>query len=314
MVGDEVVAPSPHAAKAISSAIATARRDTPRVCSGWRGSTVARVLLRADCERCAGLCCVAPAFARSADFAIDKPAGVTCPNLAADFRCTIHDRLRTSGFSGCSAYDCFGAGQRVTTATFAGRDWRSDADLAAQMFAVFAVMRDLHEVLWHVGEALAMAPARAVHGELGQLCEDVERLAGQRAEVLAALDRTPIRQRADALLTQASALVRAGAPGGRDHRGGDLAGRDLQRADLRGAVLVGTCLIGADLSGASLQGADLRGADLRGADLRAANLTDAIFLTQSQVESAHGDEETQLPTSVTRPTHWSRAASRPQAH
>ncbi|RQX15913.1 oxetanocin A resistance protein, partial [Micromonospora arida] len=37
--------------------------------------------LRADCGRCFGLCCVVPAFAASADFAIDKPAGSPCPNL-----------------------------------------------------------------------------------------------------------------------------------------------------------------------------------------------------------------------------------------
>ena len=36
--------------------------------------------LRADCTRCFALCCVAPAFAASADFAIDKPAGQPCPN------------------------------------------------------------------------------------------------------------------------------------------------------------------------------------------------------------------------------------------
>ena len=33
---------------------------------------------------------VAPAFARSADFAVDKPAGTACTNLQADFRCGIH--------------------------------------------------------------------------------------------------------------------------------------------------------------------------------------------------------------------------------
>ena len=66
--------------------------------------------LRADCARCFGLCCVAPAFAASADFAIDKPAGQACPHLAGDFRCGIHDELRPRGFPGCTVYDCFGAG------------------------------------------------------------------------------------------------------------------------------------------------------------------------------------------------------------
>ena len=46
--------------------------------------------LEADCSRCAALCCVVPAFARSSDFAVDKPAGTPCVHLAADHRCGIH--------------------------------------------------------------------------------------------------------------------------------------------------------------------------------------------------------------------------------
>jgi uncharacterized membrane protein len=76
-----------------------------------RSADGGRATLRGDCERCVGLCCVASPFAASADFAIDKPAGAVCPNLEADFRCGIHARLRAEGFPGCTAYDCFGAGQ-----------------------------------------------------------------------------------------------------------------------------------------------------------------------------------------------------------
>jgi hypothetical protein len=53
-----------------------------------------RAGLRADCEQCFGLCCVVPAFAASADFAIDKDAGQPCPHLSEDFRCGIHAQLR----------------------------------------------------------------------------------------------------------------------------------------------------------------------------------------------------------------------------
>ena len=52
-----------------------------------------RLALRADCERCFGLCCVALAFAASADFAIDKDAGQPCPNLQPDYRCAIHSTM-----------------------------------------------------------------------------------------------------------------------------------------------------------------------------------------------------------------------------
>jgi hypothetical protein len=86
-----------------------------------------RADLRADCAQCFGLCCVAPAFTASADFAITKPAGRPCPNLGVGFGCGIHDRLRDSGFGGCAVYDCFGAGQKVAQVTFGGRDWRISA-------------------------------------------------------------------------------------------------------------------------------------------------------------------------------------------
>jgi len=81
--------------------VSEGRRPTASVSGGHRSS------LRADCERCFGLCCVAPAFSASADFAIDKDAGQACPNLQSDFRCGIHAHLRPQGFPGCAVYDCF---------------------------------------------------------------------------------------------------------------------------------------------------------------------------------------------------------------
>ena len=45
-----------------------------------------RSALRADCGSCFALCCVAPAFSASVDFAITKKAGQACPNLRTDFR------------------------------------------------------------------------------------------------------------------------------------------------------------------------------------------------------------------------------------
>jgi hypothetical protein len=109
--------------------------------------------LRADCEHCFGLCCVAPAFFASADFAIDKSAGQPYPNLPADFRWAIHHRLRQQGFAGCTTYDCFGAGQKVAQITFAVQDWRQTPRIAAKMFNVFTIMRQLHELLWLLTEA-----------------------------------------------------------------------------------------------------------------------------------------------------------------
>ncbi|WP_435824346.1 pentapeptide repeat-containing protein [Microbispora amethystogenes] len=279
-----------------------------------------RLALRADCADCFGLCCVALPFAASADFAITKDAGRPCPNLGTDFRCGIHARLRESGFPGCTVYDCFGAGQKVSKVTF-GRSWREEPANAGRMFEVFAVMRHLHELLWYLGEGLSLPEARPVHAELRRAFEDTERLTLSGPGELLALDVAAHHDAVNGLLLRVSELVRAAAggpdSGGRsrggkgrerrkaDHRGADLAGARLRRADLRGANLRGACLIGADLSGADLRGADLIGADLRAADLRGANLAESLFLTQPQVNAARGDEATRLPAALGRPAHWS---------
>ncbi|MEU6591561.1 pentapeptide repeat-containing protein [Streptomyces sp. NPDC046881] len=273
--------------------------------------------LRGDCARCFGLCCVALPFARSADFARDKPAGKPCPNLGGDHRCGIHADLRTKGFTGCTVYDCFGAGQKVSQVTFGGQDWRTaPKEHARRMFDVFPVVRQLHELLWYLTEALGLPAARPVHPELRQALEKTERLTRQTPEELAALDVAAHRQEVNVLLLRTSELARAGAGDkgkgkgkgrGRDRRGADLVGARLRGADLRGASLRGACLIAADLTGADLRDADLIGADLRDADLTDADLTGAFFLTQPQVNAARGSEGTRLPASVTRPVHWTAA-------
>ncbi|WP_053913042.1 pentapeptide repeat-containing protein [Streptomyces sp. TP-A0875] len=261
--------------------------------------------LRADCANCFGLCCVALPFAASADFAIDKDAGRPCPNLGTDFRCGIHADLRQRGFPGCTVFDCFGAGQRVSQVTFGGQDWRRAPHTARRMFDVFPVMRQLHELLWYLGEALALPPARPLHGELRRVLEKTERLAGGSAQELTELDVPAHRGEVNALLLRTSELVRAQVTGRKkDRRGADLIGARLRGADLRGANLRGAYLIAADLRGADLRLADLIGADLRDADLRGADLTGSLFLTQSQLNAAKGDPTTTLPPDLARPAHW----------
>lgn len=255
--------------------------------------------LRADCASCTGLCCVVPAFSRSSDFAIDKPARTPCPHLGVDFGCSIHDRLRDRGFVGCTVYDCFGAGQRVVQEFFGGRDWRTSPELAESMFATFEVVERLHELVWYLVDALARPAAAPVHAELDGLRDRVElaSLAPDAAEV------TVLQSRADPLLGEASTLVRAGTQGP-DLRGRGLIGHDLHRRDLHGASLRGALLIGADLRGADLRLADVIGADLRGADVRGADLSTSLFLTQFQVNAARGDAKTRIAETLDRPPHW----------
>ncbi|MFI9720056.1 pentapeptide repeat-containing protein [Streptomyces sp. NPDC052396] len=261
--------------------------------------------LQADCGSCFGLCCVALPFAASADFAVNKDAGTPCANLKADFSCGIHTRLRQSGFSGCTVFDCFGAGQKVSQVTFGGRDWRREPGSARQMFEVFPVMRQLHELLWYVSEALTLPAARPVHGELRRARTEIDGLTRGSAESLAGLDVPALRGRVNTLLLRTSELVREKVPGRtKNHRGADLMGARLAGAKLRGANLRGAYLIAADLRKADLREADVIGADFRDADLSGADLTGSIFLTQAQLNAARGDAATRLPAGLERPAHW----------
>jgi hypothetical protein len=261
--------------------------------------------LRADCANCVGLCCVGPAFAASADFAIDKPAGVPCPNLRGDDRCGIHDRLRGSGFPGCSVFDCFGAGQHVTQGTFEGQSWRETPELAASMFAVLPVMRQLHEMLWYLTEAASLPVPASLLDEVRTARRQTEELADGTADELTGLDVAAYRRDVGELLQRVSEQVRARVPKrARDRRGADLMGKDLRTTPLRGASLRGAYLIGADLRGADLSSSDLLGADLRAADVRGTDLRTCLFLTQPQVEAAQGDPGTKIPPALTRPAHW----------
>ncbi len=259
--------------------------------------------LRADCSRCAGLCCVALPFARSADFAIDKPAGMPCRHLGADDRCRIHDRLRPEGFPGCEVFDCFGAGQQVVQVTFRGGTWRDGPAVAGPMFAAFGTLRAVHEMRWYLADAVTRDLPTAVASVVRGLTSRLAALSAADAEALATVDVFELRREVGDLLRRVSAAVRGGLDGA-TLRGADLVGRDLRTEAFHGADLRGSLLIGADLRGTDLRVADLLGADMRGADLRGADLTDALFVTGPQLAAARGDRSTRIPEPVRRPSHW----------
>ncbi|TGJ94660.1 hypothetical protein DLJ96_18515, partial [Actinotalea fermentans ATCC 43279 = JCM 9966 = DSM 3133] len=184
-----------------------------------------RLGLHADCASCFGLCCVALAFTRSADFPIDKDAGEPCRNLRPDHRCGIHTELRDRGFVGCTVYDCFGAGQKISRVTFAGQDWREHPEVRSSMFALLPVLRHVHELLWYLTEALALAAGQdstaldrsaghdpALTADLRAAVDRVEHLSLGTPQDLLAQDLGALRSSVNPLLLRASDGARARSP------------------------------------------------------------------------------------------------------
>jgi len=149
-------------------------------------------LLQADYSRCAALCCVVLPFDKSVAFGFSKAADEPCRHLAADLRCTIHDRL-AQGFAGCIAFDCHGAGQRVTQQVFGGVTWRDNRALMSRMEAAFRAMRKLHEAGLLLEEAgkLPLSPEQAAEGrrlvgalDLGRDRDEAELAGLEPAQIL----------------------------------------------------------------------------------------------------------------------------------
>ncbi|HEY1529533.1 MAG TPA: pentapeptide repeat-containing protein [Galbitalea sp.] len=264
--------------------------------------------LIADCARCVGLCCVALEFTRSEDFGFSKGDDEACRNLEADYRCRIHSALRNDGMRGCTVFDCHGAGQKVTQAIYAGSSWRDSASLRTEMFAVFRIVRQLHDMLWFLTAAFHAAEDRETRESLDAMHARIEDLSVQPGARVLTLDLERLRDEVNPLLAAVSSSVRSAASTmhpARVRAGADLVGANLAGADLRGADLRGAVLIAADLANADLRGADLISADLRDANLCGADLSTTLFVTQMQLNATRGDLLTALPPLTTRPPHWS---------
>lgn len=265
--------------------------------------------LKSDCLNCFGLCCVSLPFMKSSDFPYDKGSGEPCRHLCSDHRCSIHESLRDKGFRGCVSYECFGAGQKVSQVVYKGKDWREDNRMAEEMFSVFPVVQQLHEMLFYLKQAIELEEAKDFKLEIQALYDLTYTLTIKAPEEILALDIEAHRNKINPMFIEVSDIYRSqyrkkGKGSGTKKKRVDYIGANFANVDMKGHDLRGTFLIAANLTNSDLRRADFIGADLRDADLSGANLAGALFLTQSQIQSAKGDKATVLPDYVERPQHW----------
>ncbi|WP_174615286.1 pentapeptide repeat-containing protein [Virgibacillus ihumii] len=264
--------------------------------------------LKSDCKNCFGLCCVALPYTESADFPFNKDGGEPCRHLCSNNLCSIHDELRDKGFRGCVAYECFGAGQHVSQNIYKGEDWRKDPERAEEMFAVFPLVQQLHEMLWYLKQALILKETQSFHSSLQKMYEETVELTIKTSKEILEIDIVAHRNKVNAILIETSKLYRADlinkSKKKREKKFLDYLGANLKGLNLQGENFRGILMIAADLSHSDLRKADFIGADLRDAELSGANLKEALFLTQSQINSAKGDHHTQIPDYLEKPSHW----------
>ena len=84
-----------------------------------------------------------------------------------------------------------------------------------------------------------------------------------------------------------------------DFLGGNFKGQDMSGADLSTKLL-----IAANFEKSLFNGTNFLGADTRDTNFKNADLSEAVFLTQGQVNSAKGSRNTKLPYHLDYPSTW----------
>lgn len=261
--------------------------------------------LTINCEECCGICCTALYFTKMDGFPEDKVAGKPCVNLRDDFKCNIHNKLEEYKLKGCMAYDCFGAGQKVTQEVYGGLDWKKNPKQAKQMFQVFLTVFELHQMLWYLIQAEMNILDSVLQKHIDDLIEENVKMTGLTAEEIIILDLGDYRTQVNQVLKETCNLVHSNTQSSSDKKHPvDYMGKSFKKQNLDGKDFSMTLLIAANLEECSLNATNFLGADMRDTNLKNTDLTKSLFLTQMQINTAIGNGNTKLPEYLIRPETW----------
>lgn len=256
--------------------------------------------LKINCENCSGLCCVALYCARTDGFPENKDAGIPCKYLNSNFQCKVHSQLIDMNMKGCLAYDCFGAGQKVSQDLFSNITWQSNQEKSNLIFDVFLLVFQLHQMEWYLLESLLLDTDKRFSENIEQLIFKIEHVLEKSYENILNFDISSFRLEVNHILKSISKQYTKSNKLNQK----DLIGKDFKKANLDGEDFSMSLLIAANFEGCSLKDTNFLGADLRDANVRNADLSSSLFLTQLQVNSTQGDYSTTLPKYLSVPISW----------
>lgn len=263
---------------------------------------------RINCGNCSGLCCAALYFSRYDGFPYDKKAGEPCRCLDGNFRCLIHGELGSKKLKGCLSYDCCGAGP-ITADLYPGVDWKSAPDKAGEIFDVFVKTFYLQQIQWYLTEILYLLPAEPLWEESRILILGLHSLLHSSPKEILEFDTENLKLKVNPLFKNTIKFVKMKV----NHsnitpRKTNLIAHNFQNTVLDGVDFSSSLLIAANLEGCRLTGSCLLGADLRDANIKNADLSECIFLTQNQLNTAAGNSKTRIPGHLLRPLTWKKQA------
>ncbi|MGL5676802.1 MAG: pentapeptide repeat-containing protein [Cellulosilyticaceae bacterium] len=256
--------------------------------------------LHIDCKNCSGLCCVALYCSKIDGFPENKDAGVPCKHLEADFKCDIHGELIEKNLRGCLNYECFGAGQKVTRMYADKGGWEQNPSQRAEIYQVFLGVTQLYQMRWYLLQALELHVSSERDGAIEKLIQENGEIVEQEPKKILSYDLEAYRERVNVLLKALTNQVRTT----KDNGNKNFFGKNLKGKNLDGKDFTMALMIAANLEKCRLRRANLLGADMRDTNIKDTDLSESLFLTQMQINSAKGNAETKLPSYLSRPSTW----------
>ncbi|MDD2957191.1 MAG: pentapeptide repeat-containing protein [Lachnospiraceae bacterium] len=258
-----------------------------------------------NCEKCCGLCCVALCFTKSDGFPKDKKAGEVCENLQVNYKCKIHSKLSRQGLKGCVVYDCFGAGQFITRHLKLSHEWKSLLPKETEkIINSYLVVLRTHQTLWYLSQCLILRLPQSEKEQAKFLINEGSTLIEKPIEMLAVLDTKLFCEKSNAYLKRICTVFQthsysANKIQGKNYMGKNMKHKNLEKMDFSMSLLIATNLEQANLCGANFLGADMRDTNISNTDL-----SQCLFLTQLQINSAKGNSNTSLPSYLYKPKTW----------
>lgn len=259
--------------------------------------------LKIDCKNCSGLCCVSLYCTKTDGFPADKEAGIPCAYLNSDYGCNIHSKLSEKNYKGCIAYDCFGAGQRATQLCLTNGTWKTNPKQADIIFETFMTVFQLHQMLWYLVEAFQLTSDNKLKSTIDELIQENEQIAEMLPENCSKTDLSAYRLKVNTVLKQISSAISISTSTSR-HSDMMYLGKNFKKANLDGKDFSMSLMIASNFTGCSLKKTNFLGADIRDANVKDTDLSESIFLTQMQINSAIGNKNTRLPDNLSRPAAW----------
>ncbi len=259
-----------------------------------------------DCSKCCGLCCVALYFSKIDGFPDNKNAGIPCNHLQHDYKCKIHSTLSKRGLKGCMAYDCFGAGQQITSHLAEPPNWKVLSSKETKtIFDSFSNIMQVHQVLWYLTVASTLGLEKSKKEQISLLLNQGKELTSQSLEILQNMDIKSFREKSSLVLRKICLnIANKFSAHGKSDSNPNYMGKNFKQKNLIGKDFSMSLLIAANLEGANLLGANFLGADMRDTNIKNTDLSHSLFLTQIQINAARGNENTVLPPYLYAPISW----------